>query len=72
VAVLRDTPGVTEVHLARQGSRPEIWVYFQGDDSVQTHLLTRLMERGLPVVAFQEQQIQLEDVFMQVTKGIIP
>jgi hypothetical protein len=30
------------------------------------------MERGLPVVAFQEQQIQLEDVFMQVTKGIIP
>jgi ABC-2 type transport system ATP-binding protein len=46
-------------------------VDFAGDDAAQTAILTHLMQAGLPVVGFQETKIELEDVFMQVTKGIV-
>jgi hypothetical protein len=30
-----------------------------------------LIEGGLPVIGFEEAKVELEDVFMQVTKGIV-
>jgi hypothetical protein len=48
--------------------RLELVVDFGGDDAAQTAILTRLMHAGLPVIGFQEVKVELEDVFMQVTK----
>jgi ABC-2 type transport system ATP-binding protein len=58
-------------HPAAQGRSFELIVDFEGDDMAQTALLTRLIQAGLPVTGYQETQVELEDVFMQVTKGIV-
>ena len=44
---------------------------FNGDDAMQTSILTQLIQGGIPVVGFDEVKVELEDVFMQVTKGIV-
>jgi ABC-2 type transport system ATP-binding protein len=72
LSLLQSTPAVLDVTLNRQeGRRHELVVHFSGDDSAQTSILTRLIQAGLPVIGFAETQAELEDVFMQVTKGIV-
>ena len=72
MALLRDAPGILDVQLARQAPRRfELEAGFDGDDAMQTAILTRLIQGGLPVVGFDEVKVELEDVFMQVTRGIV-
>jgi ABC-2 type transport system ATP-binding protein len=72
LSLLRSMPNVVEVALSTQRARrQELVVDFTGDDSAQTAILTRLMQAGLPVVGYEEAKLELEDVFMQVTKGIV-
>jgi ABC-2 type transport system ATP-binding protein len=49
----------------------DLIVDFTGTDATQASLLARLVEAGYPVLAYQEVAIDLEDVFMQVTRGIV-
>jgi ABC-2 type transport system ATP-binding protein len=44
---------------------------FSGNDEDLSQLLAKLVSQGVSVVSFSEEQGDLEDVFMQVTKGII-
>jgi ABC-2 type transport system ATP-binding protein len=44
---------------------------FTGDDEQLSALLAGLVGQGVPVLSFSEQTGDLEDVFMQVTKGIV-
>ncbi len=44
---------------------------FTGSDEQLSQLLTRLINGGLPILSFSEETGDLEDVFMQVTKGIV-
>lgn len=44
---------------------------FNGDDAALSTLLASLMADGLQIVSFYEEQGDLEDVFLQVTKGVI-
>lgn len=44
---------------------------FNGSDQVLSQLLTTMIQRGIQVVSFQEETGDLEDVFLQVTKGIV-
>jgi ABC-2 type transport system ATP-binding protein len=55
----------------RGGRTFDLIVDLIGDDLAQTAVLTHLIQAGIPVTGFQETQIELEDVFMQVTKGIV-
>ena len=72
MALLRDAPGILDVQIARQAPRRfELEAGFDGDDAMQTAILTRLIQGGLPVVGFDEVKVELEDVFMQVTRGIV-
>ena len=72
MALLHDAPGILDVQLARQAPRRfELEAGFDGDDAMQTAILTRLIQGGLPVVGFDEVKVELEDVFMQVTRGIV-
>jgi ABC-type multidrug transport system, ATPase component len=43
---------------------------FAGGDEEQAELLVRLVERGFRPIAFSEAQTNLEDVFLEMTKGI--
>jgi ABC-2 type transport system ATP-binding protein len=68
---LRGEPGVLSVAPPEEAGLPPdaLRLDFGGDDATLSELLARLVGRGLPVVAFHEEQGDLEDVFMQVTRG---
>jgi len=44
---------------------------FTGLDEELSQILARLINQGIPVLSFSEETGDLEDVFMQVTKGIV-
>lgn len=62
---LRDEPFVTSVLTDNTG----VHVHFSGDDHQQSALLYQVISWGIPVVSFQEAQSNLEDVFLEITKG---
>ncbi|MBO2943703.1 ABC transporter ATP-binding protein [Paenibacillus sp. F411] len=62
---LRDEPFVTSVLTDNTG----VHVHFSGDDAQQSELLREVISWGIPVVSFQEAQSNLEDVFLEITKG---
>ena len=50
---------------------PALRFDFGGDDAALSSLLARMVGRGLPVVTLSEERGDLEDVFMQVTRGAV-
>jgi len=46
-------------------------VDFTGDDAAVSALLSELVSRGLPVLSFTEAPHDVEELFMQITKGIV-
>lgn len=63
---LREMPAVSGV--TREGN----WVVagFAGDDEQQVKLLSELTAAGFPVAAFNEAQGNLEEIFLEITKGV--
>jgi ABC-2 type transport system ATP-binding protein len=44
---------------------------FAGSDQQLSALLAGLVQKGIPIISFSEETGDLEDVFMQVTRGIV-
>jgi ABC-2 type transport system ATP-binding protein len=68
--------GYEGVHQITPGSELDlpidtIRIDFGGDDAALQKLLSDVVAQGIPVVAFQEETGDLEDVFLHVTKGIV-
>ncbi|MED4583917.1 ABC transporter ATP-binding protein [Brevibacillus choshinensis] len=63
---LREMPVVSGV--TREGN----WVVvsFAGNDEQQVHLLHELTTAGYPVAAFNEAEGNLEEIFLEITKGV--
>ncbi|MGG4451741.1 ATP-binding cassette domain-containing protein [Brevibacillus porteri] len=63
---LREMPGITRV--TREGN----WVVagFSGNDEEQVELLRELAVSGYPVAAFNEAVGDLEEIFLEITKGV--
>ncbi len=64
-AFLQGQPDVTMVLEDEQG----VHVHFSGQDEAQAELLQALIARGFRIVSFSEAQTNLEDVFLEITKG---
>jgi ABC-2 type transport system ATP-binding protein len=67
-------PEVIRVNIRsdpKQASRGNLEVEFSGDDRALSGILSRLVASGIPVVHFSEDRRDLEEVFMQVTKGLV-
>ncbi|MBW7473204.1 ABC transporter ATP-binding protein [Paenibacillus oenotherae] len=62
---LRDQPLVGRLLRDEQG----IHVHYEGQDEEQAALLMGLISSGYRVVSFSEAQTNLEDVFLEITKG---
>ncbi|MEK3784585.1 ABC transporter ATP-binding protein [Paenibacillus sp. FSL K6-1566] len=62
---LRDEPLVTSVLTDNTG----VHVHYSGDDVQQSELLRKVISWEIPIVSFQEAQSNLEDVFLEITKG---
>ena len=65
--VLSDAPGVRAVRLVDS----RLHVEFNGDPEAQANLNKLLIDHGLRVLTFSEQETDLEDIFMKVTKGLV-
>jgi ABC-2 type transport system ATP-binding protein len=66
-SLLRDDPHVKSVSAFDHTVNCE----FEGEDIDKARLLNRLIERGVSVHSFAEQQLSLEEVFMMITKGVV-
>lgn len=64
-AFLRDRPFVSRVMRDERG----VHVHFGGQDEEQSELLHSLIERGFRMISFSEAQTNLEDVFLEITRG---
>lgn len=62
---LRDELHVSQVLQDENG----VQVHFGGGDAEQSQLLGGIIHAGFQVVSFQEAQTNLEDVFLEITKG---
>ncbi len=49
----------------------EIHAVFTGEPEAQGELLTKLLTSGFNVQSFSEQEVNLEEVYMRLTKGIV-
>lgn len=71
--VLLRTPEVASILAAPEVDLPpdSLRFDFTGDDAALSALLGRLMGAQIPIVSFSEVTGDLEDVFLQATKGIV-
>lgn len=65
VQYLQDLPFVNRIMRDEHG----IHIHFGGQDEEQAELLQQLIAAGFKPVSFSEAQTNLEDVFLEITKG---
>lgn len=70
---LLQRPDVHSILTAPEAELPPDVVRFDfsGDDAALSALLSAVVTAGIPVVSFMEESGDLEDVFLQATKGIV-
>jgi ABC-2 type transport system ATP-binding protein len=62
---LLQVPSVQEARVIGE----EVEIRVDGGDDVHSSILTHLIGKGFRIVDFRQRQMDLEDVFMTVTKG---
>jgi ABC-2 type transport system ATP-binding protein len=73
LTTMKAIPGilsVTELHSNGE-SRSRFEIEFNGDDQALSEILARLVTKGIPVLHFNEDSRDLEEVFMRATKGLV-
>lgn len=66
--VLADCENVLAAQATEDGA---VRIDFNGDQEQQAALVKTLVDRGFKVIGFQEEQADLEDVFMRLTTGAV-
>jgi len=66
-SILKDELGIEEIVFLNNS----VELPFQGNDEDLNRILTRLITSGVRVASFSEGSSNLEDIFMQVTKGVV-
>ncbi|WOV85125.1 ABC transporter ATP-binding protein [Sporosarcina jeotgali] len=70
VAFFEESPFVSAIsHEMHEGV---LSFTFKGDDAQQFQLLREAVLSGIHIVSFMENSVDLEDVFMEITKGVEP
>lgn len=65
--ILKDDRGIRQV----ESYDHTITAEFSGEETDMAELLRRLVESGIQVHSFAEEDLSLEEVFMMITKGIV-
>lgn len=68
-AFLEDQPSVSSVSR-HERLENTVSFAFSGPEEDQIALLKRVVSLGLPILSFSEEESNLEDIFMQITKGV--
>lgn len=69
--LVRALPGVLDVRVLPDSIPPMIQIDHSGDDQGVSDILARLITGGVAVTHFAGQVSDLEDIFMQVTQGMV-
>ncbi|WP_040287003.1 ABC transporter ATP-binding protein [Sporosarcina koreensis] len=70
VSVFEEDPAVS--HIRQEAGEGMLSFTFKGNDEEQVRLLKNAVQSGVQIVSFSEDSADLEDVFMQITKGEDP
>jgi ABC-2 type transport system ATP-binding protein len=73
-AILLDTAGVTAVEVETEVEPPgrsQIIVEYNGGDAAVTAILAKLIQAKIPLLHFNEDVRDVEEMFMRATKGIV-
>ncbi len=73
-AILTSVPGVEQVETnleLNQAGRYRLEFEYQGDDLALSELLAGLVKEGIPVLHFNSDNRNMEEVFMRATKGLV-
>jgi len=71
--LLKSVTGVVEAEALlapKEGERRQLSIEFTGDDASLSEALAVLVQQGIPVLHFNE-NLDLEEVFMRATKGLV-
>lgn len=68
VSFFEDDPNVQGIE---HDERDDLLIYvtYDGSDDEQIVLLQKAVQKGLPILSFTQKQSDLEDIFMEITKG---
>lgn len=67
IAFFENDPHISQI--SEKPDRQTLQFLYKGSDADQLLLLRRAMAAGLPILAFAQEETDLEDVFMEITKG---
>ncbi len=62
---LLQMPSVQEAHVVGE----DVEIRVDGSDEIHSEILTHLVGKGFRIIDFRQRRMDLEDVFMTVTKG---
>ncbi len=71
LASVSGVEGIEALSTANEGGRQRLAFDFLGDDSALSQVLASLVQNGIPVIHFTENQRDLEEVFLRATKGLV-
>ncbi len=71
LAVLSYVPQVSQVERRQVNGDWEVSLRFDGDKRAVSALIAKLVRADVPLLSFSEETESLEDVFMQLTEGIV-
>ncbi len=63
-----DDPNVSKLEVDLE--QKLVQFLYKGDDLQQTELLRKAVLNEIPIISFKEMETDLEDVFMEITKGV--
>jgi len=68
IQFFEDDPNVSQITI---NEKPNTFTFiYRGDDLEQKQLLRNAIMKELPIISFYEQDTDLEDVFMEIMKGV--
>lgn len=67
IAFFEDDPAVTKTSITEDG---KIQFHYSGSDEEQIALLKKAMLADLPIISFKPYETNLEDIFLEITKGV--
>ncbi|KGX90783.1 ABC transporter ATP-binding protein [Pontibacillus marinus] len=68
VSFFEDDPNVQQIDRDKKDELL-IHVSYDGSDDEQIELLKKAVTQGIPILSFTQKQSNLEDIFMEITKG---
>ncbi|QHE61123.1 ABC transporter ATP-binding protein [Rossellomorea vietnamensis] len=68
VAFFEDDPFVSKIEVNEEDRTLQF--LYKGDETGQTELLKKAILNDIPILSFKETETNLEDVFMEITKGV--